>query len=112
MSRILNPKWSEVAAWRRLLSEASACANNPARPTGDLFVRTCTTAKACVPTGELVRSNPWLLLRNAAVVFCARKADRPWLAADLGAKAEACAELLGAVGATEPPRRFRADLDG
>ena len=139
--RPLEPTRKEIAAWRRLLEEARACANNPSRPTGDLFARAASTAKACVPTGAEERANPWFQLRDTVILFCAKRGDRQRLAPDMAQRCEACLAQLETLPQSSPasdaslpkhPKpgrhaearlgggppepcttlRFRADLDG
>ena len=84
--------------------------SNPSRATGDLFARTSATSKAVFPTGQSERANPWCVLRDAAIVFCAKRQERPALAPDLMAKVIACSGLVGHEPAQ--PTRHRADIDG
>lgn len=123
--------WTETdrAAWRRLVSEAQACATKPSRPTTALLRAAKAAGKAVPPTADDLGRGHCILLWKFAKGFCCLDAagraenaaalaeharlaggwvDPPARGPDPGDAADALAYGLAAAR----PLRPRADIDG
>lgn len=122
MGKLILWTAKDVSTWGRLLTIALECAADPSRPMGELGRAVEKAEKAIIPTRDPdQRATVFMLWKFARTYMAMDFEGRSVNAAQLAKHAEAARAILqpstGEVVSladrrTNPPSRFRADIDG